>query len=71
MDTLDQTDVEVHFHGSVVAFHLLSPAGKAFVEEFVDAAGWQYMGDALCVDHRFAEGLAAGMMENGLEVRRG
>jgi hypothetical protein len=62
-------DVEVVFHGSVVAFHLLSQDAKNFVEEFTDADGWQFMGNALCVDHRMAEGLVDGMLEHGLEVR--
>ena len=64
-----QLDVEVVFHGSVVAFHLLSQDAKNFVDENVAAEGWQFMGDALCVDFRFAENLAEGMRENGLEVR--
>lgn len=64
-----QLDVEVVSHGSVVAFHLLSKAAKDFVNENTDADGWQFMGNALCVDWRMAEGLVDGMRENGLEVR--
>src|SRR5258706_14221955 len=59
-------DVEIVNHGSVVAFHLLSQNAKTFVDENVQAEGWQFWGDALCVDHRFAESLAEGMQEHGL-----
>ncbi len=59
-------DVQIVNHGSVVAFHLLSQNAKTFVDENVQAEGWQFMGDALCVDHRFAGDLAEGMRENGL-----
>lgn len=30
---------------------------------------WQFMGNAVCVDRRMAEGLLNGMLEHGLEVR--
>ena len=61
-----RADVHVINHGSVVAFHLISQNAKTFVDENVQAEGWQFMGDALCVDHRFAGDLAEGMRENGL-----
>jgi hypothetical protein len=62
-------DVEIVNHGSIVAFHLLSKDAKTFVEEFTDADGWQFMGNALCVDWRMAQHLAEGMLNAGLEVR--
>ena len=61
-----RADVHVINHGSVVAFHLLSQNAKTFVDENVQAEGWQFMGDALCDDYRFAGDLAEGMRENGL-----
>ena len=62
-------DVEIVNHGSVVAFHLLSQDAKDFVNEFTDADGWQFMGNALCVEWRMAENLTEDMMAHGLEVR--
>ena len=59
-------DVQIVNHGSVVAFHLLSQNAKTFVNENVQAEDWQFMGNALCVDHRFAESLAEAMRENRL-----
>jgi len=59
-------DVEIVNHGSVVAFHLLSQNAKTFVDENVQAEGWQFMGDALCVDHRFAVISQRVCRENGL-----
>ena len=58
--------VQIVNHGSVVAFHLLSQNAKTFVDENVQTESWQFMGDALCVDHRFASDLAEGMRESGL-----
>jgi len=59
-------DVQIVNHGSVFAFHLLSQNAQEFVDENVQTERWQFMGNALCVDHRFAGDLADAMRENGL-----
>jgi len=53
---------------SIVQFHLLTDAAKDFVEGEVQTEGWQIMGQALCVDTRFADGLRELMLEYGLDV---
>ncbi len=53
---------------SVVQFHLLTKAARDFVNENVEAEGWQWLGRALCVDHGYADGLRELMLDNGLGV---
>ena len=62
-------DVSVFNHGSVFLFTLKTPAARARVDENVQLEGWQWVGaNAFAVDHRYADQLAAGMEEAGLEV---
>jgi len=59
-------DVSVVSHGSIVLFHLLSPAAESFVEEFVTSPETMFFGNALVVEPRYASDLAQGMVEHGL-----
>lgn len=61
-------DVLVANEGTVVSFRPVSEAGKAFIEENVESESWQWLGDALVVDHRYAEPLIQGMLDDGLEL---
>lgn len=61
-------DVRVRDAGSIVQFFLLTQKAKDWVRENVESEGWQWMGQALCVDHRYATDLINGMLEAGLEL---
>lgn len=63
-----QTDVTVQNGGSVFLFHLHTEAARAWVAEHVSEERTMF-GDALAVEHRYAEDLAAGMVSDGLVVR--
>lgn len=61
-------DVQVQDEGSVVLFHLLSRRAQAWVDANVQD-GAMFLGDALAVEHRYAQALAQGMIGDGLRVR--
>ncbi len=61
-------DVIVHNGGSIFQFEPLTEAAKDWIEENVQAESWQFMGSSLCVEHRYAGDLAAGMIADGLVV---
>lgn len=60
-------DVSIENHGSIMLFRLLTPAATEFVDEHVSEDA-QFFGGALCVEPRYAQDLAEGMIEAGLAV---
>jgi hypothetical protein len=63
-----QQDFRVEDSGGVVLFHMRSKAARIWVRENVNAESWQFLGDALAVDRRYAENLVAGIVSSGLSV---
>lgn len=62
-------DIRIANEGSVFVFTICSEAGRAWVEENVYLESWQWLGNrSFAVDHRYADQLAAGMEEAGLNV---
>jgi len=64
-------DVQVNDCGSVVQLRPMTTAAKEWIEEYVQTESWQWMGDTLCVDSRFAGDLIDGMCGSGLSVNVG
>ncbi len=61
-------DIATTNEGNIVTVRPTSPRGKAWLDENVEAAPWQWLGDVLCVDHALAGDLIAGMRADGLTV---
>ena len=59
-------DVLVRNEGTVFVFCPVSAAAKAWFAENVQSEGWQWFGNALVVEHRFAWGLGQGLKDAGL-----
>ena len=64
-----KTDVQIINAGSIMQFFLLTRKAKKWVSENVQAESWQWMGNSLYVDQRYAGELASGMQSNGLNVK--
>lgn len=62
-------DVYVGNEGSVFTFQPATDTARQWIDENVEAEGWQWLGNTLVVDHRFAQDLAQGMIDAGLVVR--
>ena len=61
-------DIKIVNHGSVLAFHPVSPQGKQWLETKCDSEPWQWFGGSLCVDHRIAPGLAQAAESDGMRI---
>lgn len=69
MSTPNRTpDVLIENHGSLMLFRLLTPEAIKWVDENVSEDA-QFFGGGLCVEPRYAQDLAQGMIDAGLTVR--
>ena len=64
----ENTDVLVDNQGNVFGFTPVTPAGREWIKANVASEPWQWMGETLNVEHRYAGDLVAGMQEAGLNV---
>jgi hypothetical protein len=62
-----EPDARISDHGSVVLITALSPEAEQWLNENTPQTS-MYWGGALVVEHRYADGLIAGMVLDGLEV---
>jgi hypothetical protein len=63
---METIDVFVRNEGTVFLFCPLTDRGKNWLEQNVETEPWQWFGNALLVEHRFACGLGQGMRDAGL-----
>lgn len=61
-------DVRVENHGTIYLFRIQSSRAARWVKAQVQTEPWQWLGNGLSVDHRYARDLAAGMAADGLCV---
>jgi len=63
-----EPDVEVQNHGGIFLFHLFTDAAREWCGEHIPNDA-QWFGGALAVEHRYAQDVAQGMLDDGLVVR--
>ena len=61
-------DVRLSDEGSLIGFTPISEAAQDWFRLHVEAEDWQWMGDTLWIDHRFARDLMQGIVDDGLEL---
>jgi hypothetical protein len=57
-------------HGSIFTIAPVSEAARQWLDENVASEPWQWLGDALCVDHRCARDLIDQIADDGFDVSR-
>ncbi len=62
-------DVLVHTEGTIWVFNPLSERARAWVNEHVAAEPWQWLCDALAVEHRYAPAIVEAMVADGLVLQ--
>jgi hypothetical protein len=62
-------DVLVANAGTVFAFCPLTTRAKGWIDENVQTESYQWLGNVLVVEHRYAWGLAEGMIDSGLVLQ--
>lgn len=60
-------DLQITNHGSVFLLRALTEAGEAWVADHIGADAATF-GGAIAVEHRFIADIAAGALDDGLEV---
>lgn len=66
--TVATPDVRVENHGSLFLFRVLTPDAQTWVNNHIpDDVQW--MGNGFAVEHRYAENVAVGMVNDGLIVQ--
>lgn len=55
---------EVRDEGSVVALTPLTDAASEWLDANVQAESWQWLGNALVIDHRYAQDILDGIEEH-------
>lgn len=60
-------DIQVENHGSIFLFQPLTDSGSDWLSENIGDEA-MYFGNALAVEHRFAENIADGMASDGLKL---
>jgi hypothetical protein len=61
-------DVLIRSEGSVFVFTPITAKAKQWFDANVSAEDWQWLGASLIVEHRYAPGLIAELLEAGLSV---
>lgn len=61
-------DFRVTNGGSMFLVHPLTQECRDWLDENVQAESWQWLGNALAVEHRFIEDLVEGMQNDGLNA---
>jgi hypothetical protein len=62
------SDVSVSGGGTVYLFVPETEVAHAWLDDYVHLEGWQWLGRAFAVEHRFAGALIEGMVADGLRV---
>jgi hypothetical protein len=62
---MNSADISIENYGSIILFRMNTTAAFAWVIENVQQEA-QFFGDALAVEHRYAQNLVVGMRADGL-----
>jgi hypothetical protein len=61
-------DILIHNRGSMFGFQPTSDVGRTWIDENLQTEGWQWLGRTLYVDHRYADDILDGMVNDGLTI---
>jgi hypothetical protein len=64
------TDFQIADQGSIFLIRPLNEAARRWLDENVVSEPWQWVGDALCVEARFARDLLIEIEQAGFAVTR-
>lgn len=61
-------DIEAADMGSIVLLTPLTEEGRNWIGDNCQAESWQWLGNGLCVDHRYADAILEGAEADGLAI---
>jgi hypothetical protein len=62
-------DVRIINEGIIIGFQPITAIAKEWFDENVQSERWQWLGNVLGIDHRYAEDIIAALAEAGMEVQ--
>ncbi len=62
------SDFLVADHGSIIAIVPLTAAASKCLDANIATEPWQWLGGALCVDHRYSRGLTDAIAAEGFDL---
>ena len=69
VETIQSADFQIEDHGSICLVRPLNDAARDWLDEHVEAEGWQWMGNALACEPRYLPDLADGIEADGFTVQ--
>jgi hypothetical protein len=64
----DEYDITVRDEGTIVVFTPHTEAGRTFLHEMLYSETWQWLGEALCLDHHMARSVIDGAENERLRI---
>ncbi len=68
IETAPAIDIRVENHGTVFLIRPISDAGSQWIDDNLQVESWQWLGEAVAVDHHYIMIHVIGMLEDGLSV---
>lgn len=65
------SDLRILDHGTVVQFWPVSERGREWLSTQLVTEPWQWLGNTVSVEHRYALDIAQGAVSDGLDVELG
>lgn len=62
-------DAELRNEGSIITLRPLTTTAKAWIDDYVQAEDWQWLGGALCIEPRYVGDIVGAMQADGLLVQ--
>lgn len=64
-------DFDVIDNGSIISIIPRNETAQAWIDDNVQSEGWQWLDQALCIDHRMADTLIDGILCEGFTIGNG
>lgn len=62
------SDFTIYSEGSLVGIQKHTPAAEDWVDENLESESWQWLGNILWIDHRLAQNIVDGIINDDLTV---
>ena len=61
-------DIKIDNEGSIIVITPLTSEARIWIDENCNIESWQWIGESLAIDHRFAENIILGLADAGFNV---
>lgn len=61
-------DITVYVDGNFAMLKALTEQGVSWIDDNLESESWQWLGNRLCVDHRYINAIIEGVINDGLSI---